>query len=455
MVGALPLQDTTSGQAPPVPAGFAGGGGNIQGANAAFAIGDVGNAYQRAQLNDVNQKAALGKASRDRLTQIWETGTTDPNVQQDPKVHASIAQLYKNMGVPVPVLPNGTLDWNAMAPVKDISTLSVPMLQMIGQMQPADRRNFVQSSHILGFTDDMLDAPAQATQQRLGQFQNDLTKITQGGGMGKMSGGQLMQWAKANKTLFDQAMGPDAYDQFINDPSVFATMSANAQTQMNKIADTAAEIQARTKGINGLTPEAMARINKDNKQAQEASDLGGLAKIRTQYVKGEVSAYPQLIQAQIKALTDGAQAHAADAVLAGQKVIDLQATGGSIGAAKQLLTTQLAAANDVLRSATQVWTNASTNYGMTPEVQSVYDTALSNVNAIQDSLSQLSKKDVITNINAANAKRITGNTTTPVDASKPNNRPAWKPTKNYGGEDIQLEPGKGWVNKAGKVVWGG
>jgi len=413
-IGALqPGEATADANAPAqVPAAVSsptpGGGGLEQRANMGFAIGDVYNAYKKAQLDNVTEATQLSKASRDRLTQIWQAGKVNPNLQNDPKIHKQIGQYWKQvMGVDFPTKPGDTFDWDMLQPPKSINELSEPMLKQLQEMDPKRRAAAAKAMNLIDAGDAFLNAPAMMSDSAKAKFSGDYTRIMLQGGKNGMTGNEFMQWVETNHEALNQTMGDGTADAILNDPHTFEDMKASATAAL-------AKLQAQTDKLKGVDPLTKQKIKDDIATANAATSLADLRKVQMKYIGTENAQLPGIDAARIRQMNASADQDTQNVNFLRARVDSL--VSGGIGSPRADVQNALKQATDDLRIATSANTSAI-NSGMAPPdyVSSAMSTAQARVDALQGQMDTINNPDVQKRISALRAQNVTGNNTNPVN----------------------------------------
>lgn len=425
-------------------------------AGAAFGIGSLYDNYKKAQFQQITQATQLSAAARQRITQIYEAGTVNPQLQQDPRTGQQLDQLFKHMGLQgAPRGANGQLDWNALAPVRQLSELPETTLKALRQMQPAQRKAAVKAMHLVGVDDLWLNAPAEASDKEKHDFQAGFNRMLYGGGLHGMTAAGFQGWLDSNRNIMDQTFGEGSTDRFFSDhPEIFSEMQTQATASLTKINKSIAEIQARTDTLRGLTPEAKARIKYDTEHASEAHDMDQLLQVKTKYAGVELRDLPGLDAGKVRQLNASANDLNANARHWNQVVDDLKRNGGPSGQAMKDITKAYAEANSTFKTVSTAYYSALNGLGVSDELQHAFDDARDRLDTVKSAYDALSRPETKAAIAAATAQRATNVTTKPVNTGGGNSN--WNPhPPGYAGDvkDSKGNPlgwnGTAWVQKSG------
>lgn len=407
-----------------------------QSASMGYAVGDLYGAVEKAKMQNVTNAAAFNKAARDRVSQIWEMGARNPQMQQDPRVKQQVDQLYKQMGMPTPVV-NGNLDWDSLRPAQSINDLSAQSLTMLQQASPQARRSMGHALGLIGVGDEFYNAPAQLAPTQKTAVLNDYSRMVMGGGAKGMTASGFRNWVETNRNNLEQAVGPGAADTILADPNMFAQMQQEATVNLDRMV-------AQTAHMKGMDARLRTQMINDQAQAHRANTLADLQTIRTQYVGAQLSAMPQaiqdkhnLVQSQIQHNKDLATGIAARIQQTGQ--------GGTDSALARDLRALVASDTAAYDTASRNYTSALNSNGSVPaELDTAMTEAQKQLDTDRAALKQYGSLSD-TRIRIANtAGGVTGNNTQPAHPGS-----QWIPTMKWkasNGRQIGLnKAGTGYV----------
>ena len=421
-IGALsnPQEGTADTEAQQTPAGVPSavpGGGRLQsGANAAFAFGDIYKQYKKAQLDEVNESTQLARASRDRLTQIWQAGQANPALQNNPQIHKQIQQYWKNvMGADFPVTPGQSFDWSMLAPPKSLEELSGPMLEQLRQMPPLQRRAFAKASNIIDANDAFLDAPATLSQTGINRVMTDYTNMMSKASSGKMDPAVLKQWVDTSRDQIDYVYGEGKANSILQDNELFGPMQTQMLAQLDKL-------NADTAKLKGLDPHTQAEIALDRQRIIDAKDVDGLTGLKRQVLGVQLRDMPGIDAAKIRQMNATADQDNAIASHWGEVVTEMKTSGGNPYTAAGQVNEQLKQANADLAIAANAYKTAlNSPEGVPDDIHSAWVSAQQRVDDLTAAQKQFTDPKVLSAIKAAQANRNNPQLNSrPTDGSGPN-----------------------------------